>query len=153
MIRLDASRSEGRTLRGSMAMNAFDNLPAAYEAFENALARGGSIYFRLAHDHGPEVPPCFGTLTITGAASAFAGDTGGHRYNWPYPTIQEAAINGFYGSAFGMFHIKSQPPGGRSETYNFAVMRQWDQQVVNRRPDAEMLLGFINRQRAAALRR
>ncbi len=83
MIRLDASRSEGWTLRGSMAMNAFDNLPAAYEAFENALARGGSIYFRLAHDHGPEVPPCFGTLTITGAASAFAGDTGGHRYNWP----------------------------------------------------------------------
>ena len=83
---------------------------------------------------------------------AFAGDTGGHRYNWPYSTIQEAAINGFYGSAFGMFHIKSQPPGGRSETYNFAVMRQSDQQVVNRRPDAEMLLGFINRQRSAAPR-
>ncbi len=97
--------------------------------------------------------PCLGTLTITGGPLRVAGDTGGHRYNWPYTTIQEAAINGFYGSAFGMFHIKSQPPGGRSETYNFAVMRQWDQQVVNRRPDAEMLLRLHQRQRAAAMRR
>ncbi len=152
MIRLDASRSEGWSLRGSLAMNAFDNLPTAYEAYENALARGGAIYFRLAHDHGPEQQPCLGALTITGAAASYAGDTGGHRYTWPYASIQEAAINGFYGSAFGMFHIKSQPPGGRSETYNFAVVRQSDQQFVNRRPDAEMLLGFINRQRAALRR-
>jgi len=33
------------------------------------------------------------------------------------------------------------------------VIRQWDQQVGNRRPDAEMPLGFINRLRAAAVRR
>ena len=149
MIRLDASRSDGWTLRGSLAMNAFDNLPAAYESYENALARGGAIYFRLAHDHGLEQQPCLGTLTITGAGAAYAGDTGGHRFNWPYATLQEAAINQVYGSALGMFHIKSQPPGSRSVTYNFLAIRLWDQQIVNRRPDAEMLLGFINRQRAA----
>ena len=96
--------------------------------------------------------PCLGVLTITGASAAYAGDTGGHRFNWPYATIQEAAINQVYGSAFGMFHIKSQPPGSRSETYNFAAMRRWDQQIVNRRPDAEMLLGFINRLRSALRR-
>jgi tetratricopeptide (TPR) repeat protein len=149
MIRLDASRSEGWSLRGSLAMHAFDNLPAAYEAYENALARGGAIYFRLAHDHGPDQQSCVGTLTITGASAEYAGDTGGHRFNWPYATIQEAAINQVYGSAVGMFHIKSQAPGTRSQTYNLSVIRQSDQQIVNRRPDAEMLLGFINRQRAA----
>ena len=152
MIRLDASRSEGWSLRGSLAMHQFDNLPAAYEAYENALARGGAIYFRLAHDHGPEQPRCLGTLTITGAYAEYAGDTGGHRFNWPHATIQEAAINQVYGSALGMFHIKSQPPGTRSQTFNFFVIRQSDQQIVNRRPDAEMLLGFINRQRAAPQR-
>lgn len=150
MIRLDASRSEGWSLRGSLAMHAFDNLAAAYEAYENAIARGGAIYFRLAHDHGLEQQPCLGTLTITGANAAYAGDTGGHRFDWPHATIQEAAINEFYGSAAGMFHIKSQAPGNRAQTYNFFVIRPLDQQVVNRRPDAEMLLGFINRQRAAA---
>jgi tetratricopeptide (TPR) repeat protein len=148
MIQLDASRSEGWSLRGMLAMHAFDNLPAAYEAFENALARGGAINFRLAHDHGPEQPQCVGTLTIAGAYAEYAGDTGGHRFNWPFATIQEAAINQFYGSALGMFHIKSQAPGNRSQTFNFFVIRQLDQQIVNRRPDAEMLLGFINRQRA-----
>jgi regulator of sirC expression with transglutaminase-like and TPR domain len=147
MIRLDASRSEGWSLRGSLAMNAFDNLPTAYEAYENALARGGAIYFRLAHDHGMDQQPCTGMLTITSTSASYAGDTGGHRFNWPYATIQEAAINDFYGSALGMFHIKSQAQGSRSVTYNFVAIRLWDQQIVNRRPDAEMLLGFINRQR------
>ena len=152
MIRLDASRSEGWSLRGSLAMNAFDNLPMAYEALQNALARGGDIYFRVAHDHGMEQQPCLGLLTISGALAVYAGETGGHRFSWPYATIQEAAINQVYGSAVGMFHIKSQPPGGRAETFNFVAVRMWDQQIVNRRPDAEMLLGFLNRQRAALRR-
>jgi tetratricopeptide (TPR) repeat protein len=149
MIRLDASRSEAWTLRGSLAINAFGNLSAAYEAYENALARGGPAYFRLAHDHGMDQQPCLGTLTITRALVEYEGDTGGHRYQWPYTAIQEAAINEFYGSALGMFHIKAQAPGGRSQTFNFASIRASDQQIINRRPDAEMLLGFINRQRVA----
>ena len=134
MIRLDASRSEGWTLRGSLAVNAFGNLSAAYEAYENALARGGSAYFRLAHDHGMDQQPCLGTLTITRALVEYEGDTGGHRYQWPYAAIQEAAINEFYGSAFGMFHIKSQTPGSRAQTLNFVSIR--DVGPADREPPA-----------------
>jgi hypothetical protein len=143
MIRLDPTRSEAWSLRGLYAMNA-DNLPGAYEAYQNALARGGQIYFRLAHDHGMDQVPCFGMLTLDRTGMLFAGETGGHQYQWTYASIREAAMNEFYGSAVGMFHIKAQMPDG-SKTFNFLAIRALDQQLVNRRPDAEMLLGFINR--------
>jgi hypothetical protein len=103
----------------------------------------------VAHDHQIDQQPCFGTITISGAGAEFTGDTGGHRFMFLYPTVQEAAINEFYGSAVGMFHIKAQPPGGRAQTFNFRAVCRSDQQIINRRPDAEMLLGFINRQRQA----
>ena len=127
-------------------MVAFDNLTAAYESFENALARGGDASFRLAHDHGPDQQPCFGVLSIAQGNVSFNGETGGHQFRWPYATIREAAINEFYGSAIGMFHIKAQGGDG-TKTFNFAVVRPADRQIVNRRPDAEMLLGFVNRRR------
>ena len=54
MIRLDASRPEGWALRGSLMLNLFDNLPGAYQSFQNAIDRGGMIFVRVGHDHGPE---------------------------------------------------------------------------------------------------
>jgi tetratricopeptide (TPR) repeat protein len=144
MIRLDPSRSDAWALRGLHAMNSLDNLPAAYESYQNALARGGSIYFRLAHDHGMDEVPCFGMLTVNRSGAVYAGETGGHQFQWDYAAVREAAMNEFYGSAAGMFHIKAQMPDG-TKSFNFIVVRAVDQQIVNRRPDAEMLLGFLNR--------
>jgi tetratricopeptide (TPR) repeat protein len=146
MVRLAPGRPEGWALRGVLAMTAYDNLPLAYESFENALARGGDAAFRVAHDHGLDQVPCFGVMGMTAQGVSFRGETGGHQFQWPYPLIREAAINGLYGSAFGMFHIKTGPADG-SKTYNFLVVRPTDPTIVNRRPDAEMLLGLINRRR------
>jgi tetratricopeptide (TPR) repeat protein len=143
MIRLDPARSEGWTLRGSLAMVAFDNLAMAYESYQNALSRGGVVAFRVAHDHGMDQAPCFGPLYLSPAGVEFAGETG-HRFNWPHTAIQEAAINDFYGSALGMFHIKTARASGGS-TFNFAVVRPADVQFVNRRADADMLLSLLNR--------
>jgi regulator of sirC expression with transglutaminase-like and TPR domain len=146
MIQLDPSRSEGWSLRGVLAMTAYDNLPVAYEAFENALSRGGDAAFRVAHDHGSDQMPCFGVIGVTTAGISFSGDTGGHQFRISFSSIREAAINQLYGSAFGMFHIKTVPGDG-NRTFNFAVVRATDATIINRRPDAEMLLGLINRRR------
>ena len=146
MIRLDANRSEAWSLKGTLAMN-FDNLPSAHENFENALSRGGAIFFRVGHDHGGDQMPCFGVLELSPAGVTYSGEAG-HRFNWPLAVISEAALNDFYGVLLGMFHIRAQA-AGRPSTFNFAVVRNTDAQVVNRRPDAEMLVGFINRLRQA----
>lgn len=143
MIRLDPARSEGWTLRGSLAMVAFDNLAAAYESYTNALNRGGIVAFRVAHDHGLDQPPCFGPLYLSPTGVDFQGETG-HRFTWPHTAIQEAAINDFYGSALGMFHIKTAKASGGS-TFNFAVVRPNDVQFMNRRADADMFLSLVNR--------
>jgi tetratricopeptide (TPR) repeat protein len=150
MIRLDGTRSEAWSLKGTLAMNNFDNLPAAHENFENALSRGGTIFFRVGHDHGSELAPCFGMMGLSPAGVTYSGETG-HKFNWPLEAISEASLNGFYGVLLGMFHIRAQA-SGRPTTFNFAVVRHTDAQVVNRRPDAEMLVGFINRLRQARLR-
>ena len=147
MIRLDGNRSEAWSLKGTLAMNTFDNLVSAHENFENALSRGGTILFRVGHDHGTEQTPCFGMLGLSPAGVTYSGETG-HQFNWPLEAITEAGMNGFYGVLLGMFHIRAQA-AGRPSTFNFAVVRNTDAQVVNRRPDAEMLVGFINRLRQA----
>jgi tetratricopeptide (TPR) repeat protein len=147
MIRLDPARPDGYSLRGALLMWV-DNLAGAYQSYEAALARGGGVYFRVAHDHSTDQAPCFGVLTISPTGVTYAGETGGHQFQFPYGSITEAAINDFYGSAVGMFHFKAQD-GRRSATFNFVVVRPADTQIVNRRPDAEMLLGFVNRRRAA----
>lgn len=142
MITLDPDRPEGWTLRGVGLINGNDWNGAA-EAYQNALLRGGTVYFRLAHDHGSGVPPCFGDLAITAASVSFAGESAGHQFQWPKNTITEAAINQLYGSAFGMLHFKAQN-GRRVDTFNFAVVRLTDQQIINRRADAEVLLSLVN---------
>jgi hypothetical protein len=146
LIRTDPGRSEGWALRGAMAMTVYNNLPAAYESYQIALSRGGAVAFRLLHDHGPDQAPCAGTLTITSEAIHFDGGAGGHRFQWPFVAIREAAINDFYGSNFGMFHIKAQTLDG-SKNFNFAVVRPNDVQIVNRRADADMLLRLVNQRR------
>jgi tetratricopeptide (TPR) repeat protein len=143
MIRLDDTRPEGWTFRGALAMNAFDNLAVARVAYQNALDRGGAIFFRVGHDHGTNLPPCFGTMQIERAGVTYAAEQGGHRFEWPLTAISEAALNGFYGMGIGMFHITA-PDGRRSAAFNFAVVRATDTQVINRRPDAELLVGFVN---------
>jgi hypothetical protein len=149
LIQTDPSRSEGWVLRGVMAMTVYNNLPAAYEAYQIALSRGGAAAFRLLHDHGPDQTPCGGTFTIASASIQFDGGPGGHRFQWPLAAIREAAINDFYGSNFGMFHIKVQTLDG-SKNFNFAVLRPNDLQIVNRRADADMLLRLVNQRRLAA---
>jgi hypothetical protein len=114
-----------------------------------ALARGGAVAFRLLHDHGPDQAPCGGTFTITSESIQFDGGGGGHRFQWPVAAIREAAINDFYGSTFGMFHIKAQTLDG-SKNLNFAVVRPNDVQLVNRRADADMLLRLVNQRRLTA---
>jgi len=101
------------------------------------------IYFRLAHDHGADQMPCFGLMELSPAGLTYSGDTG-HKFTWPLGTVTEAGLNGFYGMLVGMFHIRVQVDRGAT-TFNFAVVRSTDPQVINRRPDAEMLVGFINR--------
>ena len=149
LIQNDPARSEGWALRGAMAMTVYNNLPAAYESYQMALARGGAVAFRLLHDHGPDQTPCGGTLTISAQSVLFDGGGAGHRFQWPLAAIREAAINDFYGSNFGMFHIKAQTPDG-SKNFNFAVVRPNDVQLVNRRADADMLLRLMNQRRSTA---
>ena len=86
-------------------------------------------------------------MTVTPESIQFDGGAGGHRFQWPVAAIREAAINEFYGSAFGMFHIKAQTPDG-AKNFNFAVVRPNDAQVVNRRADADMLLRIVNQRRS-----
>ena len=147
LIEADPARSEGWALRGAMAMTVYNNLPVAYESYLIALSRGGAVAFRLLHDHGSDQTPCGGTLTVTPESIQFDGGAGGHRFQWPFAAIREAAINEFYGSAFGMFHIKAQTPDG-AKNFNFAVVRPNDVQVVNRRADADMLLRIVNQRRS-----
>jgi hypothetical protein len=147
LIETEPARSEGWALRGAMAMAVYDNLPVAYESYVKALARGGAVAFRLLHDHGSNQTPCGGTLTVTPESIHFDGGAGGHRFQWPFAAIREAAINEFYGSALGMFHIKAQMPDG-AKNFNFAVVRPSDVQVVNRRADADMLLRIVNQRRS-----
>jgi hypothetical protein len=151
MIRTEPARGEGWALRGLLAMQVYGNLPVAYQSYANALARGSKAGFRVVHDHGPDRPPCVGALELTAASLDFKADDGGHRFSWPLGTIRESAINAVYGSAFGMFHIKAQTPGA-GDTFNFVVVRATDAQVVNRRPDAQMIVQLLNNQRASAMR-
>lgn len=142
MIALDPNRPEGWTLRGVGLITSNDWNGAA-EAYQNALSRGGTVYFRLAHDHGSGLPPCFGDLAVSAASVSFAGESAGHQLQWPKNTISEAAINQLYGSAFGMLHFKTQN-GRRVDTFNFAVVRPTDRQIINRRADAEVLVSLVN---------
>ena len=142
MIALDPSRGDGWALRGAMLVGA-NNLPGAFEAYQNAIVRGGTVYFRLAHDHGNGLPPCIGPVAISASGIAFTGENGGHQFRWAPKAISEAALNPFYGVGIGMLHIKT--PGARGiDTFNFAVVRANDQQIVNRRPDAELLIALVN---------
>jgi hypothetical protein len=150
MIALDPARPEGWALRGAMMVDV-NNYPAAYQAYDSALQRGGVIYFRLAHDHGSGLVPCVGGVTVSQAGVKFTGENGGHQLQWPAGTITEVALNPFYGVAIGMLHVRAQ--GGRGvETFNFAVVRVTDVQVINRRPEAELLVALINRVRQGAAR-
>jgi tetratricopeptide (TPR) repeat protein len=144
LIRLDPARSEAWSLRGAVALNVFGDVAAARESYENALSRGGRVAFRVVHDHGSGQPPCVGTLFVTPAGIDFTPTAGGHQFQGSYPTIHEAAINDIYGAQYGMFHVKAQVNDG-IRNFNFVVVRSTDQKLVNRRPDAEMLLGLVNR--------
>ena len=145
LIQLDPARGEGWSLRGMIALDA-GALAVARESYANALARGGAVAFRLVHDHGAGQPPCVGTMLMTPTTIEFTPTAGEHRFQWPYPAIREAAINDIYGSQLGMFHIKAQMTEG-TKTFNFVVVRTNDQRIVNRKPEAEMLLGLLNRRR------
>jgi hypothetical protein len=147
LIRLDASRHEGWSLRGVLALNVYGDLAVARESYENAISRGGRAVFRVVHDHGSGQQPCGGSLFVTPTAIEFMPIAGDHRFQWPYATIREAAVNDIYGSQFGMFHIKAQMDGN-TKNFNFAMLRTSDQQLMNRRADAEMLLELVSRQRA-----
>jgi hypothetical protein len=149
LISTDPARGEGWALRGLLAMQVYGNLQVAYQSYSNAIARGSKASFRVVHDHGPDRPPCIGSLEMTAAALDFKADDGGHRFSWPLNGIREAAINGLYGSAVGMFHIKAQTPGS-GDTFNFAATRVTDVQVVNRRADAQLILQMMNELRTAA---
>jgi tetratricopeptide (TPR) repeat protein len=148
LIRLDPKRSEAWSIKGALALNTEDNLAAAHEYYENALARGGSVVFRVAHDHGQDQLPCVGTLSVSPGGVSYSSD-GAHRFEWPHAQIAEADLNRLYGVLVGMFHLRVQV-GGRSTSYNFAAMRFGDDRVVERKADAELLTGFINRLRQAA---
>ena len=80
MIRIDAARSETWALRGVLAMNVYGDLAVAYESYESTLSRGGKATFRLAHDHGPDRPPCVGSLEIRTVDVEFRSDDGSHRF-------------------------------------------------------------------------
>jgi hypothetical protein len=151
LIRLDPARSEGWSLRGSVALNVFGDLAAARDSYENALSRGGRVAFRVVHDHGAGQPPCAGALIVTPTGIAFAPTAGEHRFQWSYPTIREAAINAIYGAQYGMFHVKAamNDDDKNLKTFNFAVVRAADKDLMNRRPDAEMLLGLVNRRKGS----
>ena len=150
LVRLDPARSEAWSLKGALALNVGDNVTAAHEHYEHALARGGTVYFRVAHDHGQDLPPCIGSLALSTTGIMYSSD-GGHRFEWPYVQVTEAEMNKFYGVLIGMFHLRVQA-AGRGATFNFAAMRLSDQQVVERRLDAELVVGFINRLRQATPR-
>jgi len=147
LIRMNADRSEAWSLKGTLALSVGGNLAAAHENFENALARGGTIYFPVAHDHGNEQPPCFGSLAINRASLGYSSE-GGHRYDWRYADVAEADMNKLYGVLLGMFHVRAQADR-RTVSYNFAAMRYGDPRVVERTADAQMIVGFINRLRQA----
>jgi hypothetical protein len=147
LIRLDPARSEGWSLRGAVALNVFSDLTAARESYENALSRGGRVAFRVVHDHGAGQPPCIGTLFVTPTGIDFTPTAGEHRFQWSYPTVREAAINDVYGAQYGMFHVKAQM-NDDTRNFNFVVVHSTDQKLVNRRPDAEMLLGLVNRRKS-----
>jgi hypothetical protein len=151
LIRTDPARGEGWALRGLLAMQVYGDLPVAYQSYANALARGSKANFRVVHDHGPDRPACVGALELTASALEFKGDDGGHRFSWPLAAIREGALNAVYGSAFGMFHIKAQTPGV-GDTFNFLVVRATDAQVVDHRPDAQVIVQLLNQQRSAAMR-
>jgi tetratricopeptide (TPR) repeat protein len=148
LIRIDPARSEAWSIKGALALNAEDNPAAAHEYYENALARGGNVVFRVAHDHGQDQAPCFGSMSVSPAGVSYSSD-GGHRFNWPYAQIAEADLNKLYGMLIGMFHLRVQVDR-RSLSYNFAAMRFSDDRVVERKADAELLTGFINRLRQAS---
>ncbi len=146
LIRLDPGRSEAWTIKGALALDS-DNLSAAHEYYENALARGGTVVFRVAHDHGQDQVPCIGTMSISPTGVLYSSD-GGHRFDWPYSQIAEADLNKLYGVLIGEFHLRVQVDR-RSGSFNFAAMRFSDDRIVERKADAEMLTGFINRLRQA----
>lgn len=148
MIGLDPSRPEAFSIRGAMLVDT-NNLTAAYEAYQAALGRGGAIFFRLAHDHGNGLPPCVGAVAVSPAGVRFMGENGGHQLEWPLNAISEIAINDFYGMALGMLHVKTQA-GRRTDTYNFVVVRAGEQQIVNRRPEAVLLVSLVNRLKQTA---
>ena len=145
MITLDASRPEGWSLKGAQMIDV-NNFAGASEAYQNALERGGRVFFRLAHDHGGSLPPCIGNLMLTPDGAVFSGENGGHQLQMPLRDITEVAVNPYYGVLLGMMHIKTQV-GRSNNTYNFAVVHVGDPQVLNRRPEAEVLVGLINRNR------
>ena len=147
LVRLDPDRGEGWSLRGLLALDAYGDLRIARESYENALARGASVTFRLMHDHGTPQQFCVGTLLLTPAEVQFNADAGNDRFRAPYAGIREAGINSVYGSQVGMFHLRVTLSDG-SKNFNFAVLRSADQRVVNRKPDAELLLHLLNQRRS-----
>ena len=142
MINLDGSRPEGWALRGALLVGA-DNLMGARAAYQNSLQRGGTAFFRLVHDHAGQ-PGCVGPVAVSQAGVTFAGENGGHQFYWPANAINEVALNPFYGVAVGMFHLRVRT-GAANETFNFSVVRLNDVQILNRRPEAELIMELINR--------
>ncbi len=147
LIKLDPGRGEGWSLRGLLAMDVYADLPAAREAYENALSRGTAVVFRVVHDHGNQQQFCVGNLRLTGSGVDFTPETGDHRFQASYAAVKEAAFNGVLGSQLAMFHIKADLTGG-TKNFNLVAVRSTDQQVVNRKANAELLLRLVNERRA-----
>jgi len=106
------------------------NIIESEKYFREAISRGGSGVFVVAHDHGSGMftTGCVGNLYIAKDTIRFESHDNIHTFETPITSVEKAKMNSSFASAFkamkGSFSIKLRTGEKDSKNYNFAPASQ-----------------------------
>lgn len=134
-IQLNGARPEAYANLGWVSLYGTGDLQAAAQNYRQAIDKGGTVWFRVFHDHqnGSFATRCMGDLGISKDTVLFVGQDGSHNLKGPRSSIQEVKEHRFpFRPVSGDFHIKLND----NRQYNIVS-------VTNAKPIRDLIVGFL----------
>jgi serine/threonine protein kinase len=134
-MQLNPNRPEAYANLGWVLLYGSNDLEGARQNYQQALDYGGTIWFRVHHDHqnGSFRDKCLGDLGISRDIVQFLGQDPSHNFKAPRTTIKEARGNRSpFNSVSGDFHIKLND----NRNYNMVS-------VVQAKPLRDIIVDFL----------
>ncbi|MBL8209273.1 MAG: protein kinase [Bryobacterales bacterium] len=134
-IKLNAGRPEAYANLGWIALYGTGDLATATRHYQKALQAGGTVWFRIHHDHanGSFSTRCMGDLGISRDTLQFIGQDGSHNFKVARNTLKEVKEHRMpFRSVSGDFHVKL----GDDRQYNMVS-------VTNAKAVRELIVSFL----------